>query len=159
MGLGEPNAKKPVAVAAVFLDKGGKILLVKPTYKAGWGMPGGAVEDSESPADGCVREIREELSLELKKEDLKFLSVDYVHNGLTKSWGDALRFVFFAGVLSSERISQIRLQESELESMEFVDVSELPQRLSVHTAKAIAASFEAYKIGKIFYLEDGQKVI
>ena len=94
MGLGRPKAKKPIAAGALFLNKDGKILLVEPTYKDHWGMPGGTVEDDESPADGCVREIKEELSLDLKKGDLKILSVDYIHEGLTKSWGDALRFVF-----------------------------------------------------------------
>lgn len=155
----EPKARKPSAVAAVFFDEDGKILLVKPTYKDHWGMPGGAIEDGESPADGCAREIKEELSLDLKKENLKILSIDYVNKGVTKSWGDAIRFVFFAGVLSPAQISNIKLQESELEKMDFIDVTELPNRLSPHTARAIAKSVEAYKNGKIVYLEDGYEIL
>lgn len=159
MSLGTPKLKKPIAAAAVFFNENGKILLVKPTYKDHWGMPGGAVENGESPADGCVREVKEELSLDLKKENLKILSVDYIYQGSTKSWADALRFVFFAGTLSPAQISNIKLQESELEKMEFVDVSELPKRLSAHTARAITASVEAYKINRVFYLEDGYKIL
>lgn len=158
MSLGEPKAKKPVVAAALFFNKIGEILLVKPTYKNHWGMPGGTIEEGESPAKGCVREVKEELSLEVKKENLKLLLVDYIAEGVTKSWGDALRFVFFVGVLSDEEISEIKLQESELERMEFVDVSELPKRLSAHTARAIAKSVEAYKDNKVFYLENGREL-
>lgn len=158
MGLGESKSKKAVAAAAVFFNNDGQILLVKPTYKDHWGMPGGEVEVNESPADGCVREIKEELSLNLKKENLKLLSVDYVPQAVTTYFFDAFRFVFFAGIFSAEQISKIKLQESELENFEFVDVSELPNRLSAHTARAIEKSVEAYKSAEVFYLEDGHKI-
>lgn len=158
MGIGKPKTKKPVAAAAIFFDKNGRILLVKPIYKDYWGMPGGTVEDGESPAEGCAREIKEELSFEIKKEDLKLLSIDYINNGTTPSWGNALRFVFFVDNLSDEQISKIKLQKAELEKMEFVEVAELPNRLSAHTARAIAKSVLAYKDNKIFYLEDGREL-
>lgn len=153
------ETKKPTASAAVFFNKAGRVLIVKPTYKDHWGMPGGAVENNESPVDACVREVKEELSLDLKKEDLKFLSADYINEGVSKYWGDSLRFVFFAGVLSDEQISKIKLQKSELQKMEFVEVLELPKKLSAHTAKAITKSVEAYKNNKIFYLEDGYEIM
>ncbi len=159
MGIGGPKNKKQVAAAALFFNKEGKVLIVKPNYKDNWLMPGGGVEEGESPIDGCVREIKEELSLEFKRTDLKFFGIDYIHNGVTSSWGDALRFLFFGGVLSDEQIAKIKIQESELEGMEFVDVSELPNKLSKHTARAVMASIETYKKDRIVYLEDGQEVL
>lgn len=41
----------------------GAILLVRHTYKAHWGAPGGLLARREAPADGAVREVREEVGL------------------------------------------------------------------------------------------------
>lgn len=38
----------------------GRILLVRHSYRDRWGFPGGLLERGESPADGAVREAREE---------------------------------------------------------------------------------------------------
>lgn len=121
----EEKLKKPVASAAIFFDESGKVLIVKNTYKNHWSMPGGGVEDNESPADACVREIKEELSLIINKRDLKFLSVDYVREGASNYWNDAFRFVFLGGVLDKDKISSIKMQESEIEKVDFVEIDEL----------------------------------
>ena len=52
-----------VAAGALFSDESGRVLLVKPTYKKTWDIPGGYVEPGESPRAACIREIREELGL------------------------------------------------------------------------------------------------
>lgn len=48
----------------LFTDALGRLLVVKPTYKPGWELPGGSVEDGESPGRAAVREIAEELGVE-----------------------------------------------------------------------------------------------
>ncbi|MFL5627283.1 MAG: NUDIX domain-containing protein, partial [Ktedonobacteraceae bacterium] len=58
----EAMSKKRMAVSAFFLDKQGNILIVKPTYRSDWLLPGGIVEKDESPRQACVREIKEELN-------------------------------------------------------------------------------------------------
>jgi 8-oxo-dGTP diphosphatase len=37
-------------------------MLVRPTYKPYWDIPGGYVEPGETPKDACVREVFEELA-------------------------------------------------------------------------------------------------
>lgn len=54
-----------VAAGMVFTDTNDRVLLVKPTYNEVWHLPGGVVENGESPADAAVREVREELGLEV----------------------------------------------------------------------------------------------
>lgn len=44
-------------------DRVGAMVIVEPTYKQGWKIPGGAVEDGESPRAGAVREVAEELGI------------------------------------------------------------------------------------------------
>ena len=42
-----------VGAGVLFRDGAGRVLLVKPTYKNGWEIPGGYVERGESPPLGC----------------------------------------------------------------------------------------------------------
>ena len=69
-------AQKVLASGCILRDQSGRILLVKPTYKPGWEIPGGMVEANESPVQACLREAREELGLEVRLGRL--LCVDYV---------------------------------------------------------------------------------
>lgn len=54
------------------------ILLVKPSYKQGWDLPGGIVESEESPVEGLKREIIEELGTSAEIGELR--CVDYIHS-------------------------------------------------------------------------------
>ena len=55
--------RRRVAAAMLLTDPVGAVLIVEPTYKPGWEIPGGAVEDGESPWAGAVREVAEELGI------------------------------------------------------------------------------------------------
>ncbi|MFJ1680652.1 MULTISPECIES: NUDIX domain-containing protein [unclassified Streptomyces] len=52
-----------MGAAALFTDQLGRVLLVKPTYREEWLLPGGGAEGGESLAQACEREVREELGL------------------------------------------------------------------------------------------------
>jgi ADP-ribose pyrophosphatase YjhB (NUDIX family) len=70
-----PMARPRVAAGAMFFDKAGRVLLVKPTYKERWDIPGGYVEPNETPTQACAREIKEELFL--SKQVGVLLAVDW----------------------------------------------------------------------------------
>jgi len=83
-------AKKRMAVSALFLNEQGKVLIVKPTYRPDWLLPGGIVESDESPRQACAREIKEELNLAKPLNQL--LCVEY-HSDDTKQT-ESVQFVF-----------------------------------------------------------------
>lgn len=56
--------KLALSANAVLRDPQGRIALVRNTYRDGWSLPGGVVDDNEPPADAAVREVREELGFE-----------------------------------------------------------------------------------------------
>lgn len=60
-----------VAVAAIFFDENGRILLFKHTYrKFEWGIPAGGLEYDERPEDAIVREMFEETGMQIKVQRL-----------------------------------------------------------------------------------------
>ncbi len=49
------------STGVLFRDAQGRVLLVEPSYKPNWEIPGGAVEADESPWATATRELIEEL--------------------------------------------------------------------------------------------------
>ncbi|WP_433664064.1 NUDIX domain-containing protein [Nocardia sp. CA-128927] len=78
---------------ALFVDERDRVLLVEPTYKDYWELPGGVVEANESPLAAVVREIDEELGLTVSMGRL--LVVDWVPPGLYPS--DGVMFLYDGG--------------------------------------------------------------
>lgn len=111
---------KRVSAGCLFFDTEGRLLIVKPTYKEGWEIPGGTVDANESPLAACIRETREELALERRPRRL--LSVDFT--GETKQRTESLNFIFDGGVLSAAEIAAIRLPEKELSEYRLLEPEE-----------------------------------
>ena len=79
-----PLPRIPVSAGALIYDRDGRLLILKPTYKSGWTIPGGVMEaDGESPWEACQREVREETGLETElEESLGETSYVYVWEGV-----------------------------------------------------------------------------
>src|SRR5580693_10655720 len=61
----------PVSAGALIFDRAGRLLILKPTYKSGWTIPGGVMEaDGETPWQACQREVREETGIEVRRGQL-----------------------------------------------------------------------------------------
>ncbi len=56
--------------AAVAVWYGGRILLVRHSYRRGYGLPGGTLKPGESPAAAAARELREEVGIAARPEEL-----------------------------------------------------------------------------------------
>ncbi|MCZ4107995.1 NUDIX domain-containing protein [Brevundimonas diminuta] len=57
-----------LGVRGVAVDAGGRVLLVKHTYLAGWWLPGGGVDKGETTQGAVIRELREEAGLIARSE-------------------------------------------------------------------------------------------
>ena len=61
----------PVSAGALIFDRENRLLILKPTYKSGWTIPGGVMEaDGETPWQACQREVREETGIEVRRGQL-----------------------------------------------------------------------------------------
>ena len=60
----------PASAGALIRDPDGRLLILKPTYKKGWTIPGGQIDaDGESPWEACRRETLEEELMEEGRSD------------------------------------------------------------------------------------------
>ncbi len=141
--------KKRMGSGSLFFNDKGELLIVKPTYKEGWTIPGGSVDQNESPLAACIREVKEEIGLD--KIEQSFLCVDYrPDNGD----GDCLQFLFYGGILNATAISNIKLQAEELGEFKFVKIDEALTLLSRGLQKRLPKCLEALKNNTAIYLEN-----
>jgi 8-oxo-dGTP diphosphatase len=139
------------AAGVLFFDEDGRVLLVHPTYKDEWEIPGGSLEPDESPLAACEREIKEELSLSPRIGGL--LCVDWVPPA--PPWDGGLMFLFDGGTLTAEQIAGIRLRPQELDRFEFVRPDAVDDILVPRLARRVGACLRARDTGGSVYLEDG----
>ncbi|KOU54944.1 NUDIX hydrolase [Streptomyces sp. MMG1533] len=155
MAANEQEAKMAhprMAAGALFFDAAGRVLMVEPTYKSYWEIPGGYVETGESPLHAAIREVHEELGI---TPDLgRLLAVDWAPN---EAEGDKVLYLFDGGQLSPDHLARISLQADELKSFAYFSPDEITQRTIPRLARRILAAAEARTEAAPVYLEHGQK--
>lgn len=118
---------KTIEVVAAIIVKGKKVFATQRGYgefKDGWEFPGGKIEQGESPEEALIREIREELDVDIKVGRLlETVEHDYPNFHLTMH-------CFICELLSEEIILKEHedakwLEEDELDSVDWLpaDVS------------------------------------
>ncbi|HEU4676831.1 MAG TPA: NUDIX hydrolase [Motilibacteraceae bacterium] len=140
--------RKRVAAGLVVLDDAGRVLMVEPTYKVGWEVPGGMVEANESPRAAAAREAQEELGLDV--EVGRLLVVDYVPAGRRPDDGLML---LYASSPVDER--QIVLAQDELRSWHWCDRDALLERTTPFMARRVLAGLAALADGGVRELVEG----
>jgi 8-oxo-dGTP diphosphatase len=138
-----------VAAGVLFNDGNGRVLLVNPTYKDGWEIPGGYVEVGESPRAAAIREVKEELGLDIQVHDL--LVLDWAPHPME---GDKLLIIFDGGQLDEETLSKISFPDGELSAAHFFDTSELETVLPDRLAKRV---YRAARGSHSRFLEHGEE--
>lgn len=141
---------KRMGAGALFFDEDRHVLLVEPTYKEYWEIPGGVVEKNESPFQACIREVKEELGLVLHNHRL--LCIDY--NSAQADKTESLMFIFLGGTLNSTDIGKIQYQEVELKGFQFVSPFELSSFLPKMLYKRVEQCLKAIELDQTLYLEN-----
>ncbi len=110
----------PASAGALIFDRAGRLLILKPTYKSGWTIPGGVMEaDGETPWEACQREVREECGLEVRTGRLA--CVDFRRPRPGRPGG--MRFLFDCGALGDDRLGAVVLQPEEISEHRLVPLS------------------------------------
>jgi 8-oxo-dGTP diphosphatase len=129
------QARKRVSADAISRDAAGRILLVDPTFKPDWDLPGGMAEANEPPAEALRRELREELGLRIGVGNLLCIGWMSPH----APWDDLLSFIFDGGTLSESDSEHLQLVDHELRAFKFCDEGQAKQRLRPYVWRQVAA--------------------
>jgi 8-oxo-dGTP diphosphatase len=142
----------PASAGAMIFDRKRRLLILKPTYKSGWTIPGGVMEaDGETPWEACQREVREECGLHVRSGRLA--CVDFRRRKPGNPGG--VRFLFDCGILGAARLAAIVLQSEEITEHRF---EPLPTALTL-LRKPIRRRVKAASRGRsLVYLEQGRPV-
>ncbi|MHB8330418.1 MAG: NUDIX domain-containing protein [Acidimicrobiales bacterium] len=142
----------PASSGALIFDQRQRLLVLKPTYKAGWTLPGGQMEaDGETPWDACRREVREECGLDVSTARLA--CVDFLRPRPGRPGG--LRFLFDCGALGDAALHPMALQADEIADFRFVDAATADHLLSGPLRRRVRATMG---VTTFVYLEDGRRV-
>ncbi|MBL7260490.1 NUDIX domain-containing protein [Paractinoplanes lichenicola] len=146
---------KLVGAGALLTDEDDRLLVVEPTYKQEWEIPGGVVEAGESPRTGVQRELLEELGLALTVTDL--LVIDWAPPPPGQPGRpDGLMLVFDAGVLPADQAARITLPADELRSHRWCTDAEAAGLLAPRLARRMVAARQARAAGTPLYSEEGR---
>jgi 8-oxo-dGTP pyrophosphatase MutT (NUDIX family)/predicted kinase len=150
----EPTGET-LAAGVLLFDSADRVLLVDPTYKPGWEFPGGVVERGEPPTRAAVREVAEELGLDLGTgSTLRLLVVDWEPPRPPRYGG--LRLLFDGGTLPDEVAGSLLLPASELRDWRFVSESQAQGLLPPGHFARLHWALRARELGRPFNLEAGR---
>lgn len=138
-----------MSAGALLFNEREELLIVKPTYKDHWLIPGGSVEENESPRAGCLREVKEEIGIAIK--DARLVCVGYVPAHKEKT--ESLHFIFYGGIVSGDGIA---LAKGELSDYRFLGVDDAIPLLGKNFGKRLPKCIAAFKQGIVVYLEHSE---
>ncbi|MXM66633.1 NUDIX domain-containing protein [Streptomyces sp. HUCO-GS316] len=150
----EPTAET-VAAGVLLFDEQDRVLLVDPTYKAGWEFPGGVVEPGEAPARAGMREVAEETGIRLNDVP-RLLVVDWEAPAPPAFGG--LRLLFDGGRLDAAEAGRLLLPGPELRDWRFAGEQEAAQLLPPVRYERLRWALRARERGAALYLEAGVPV-
>lgn len=119
--------KKEKSCGAIIINEN-KILVVK--QKSGfYGFPKGHIEKNETEKMTAIREVKEETNIDIEIDDNLRFSIFYLVNGNINK-----EVVYFVGYPKN---TNIKIQEQELESAQWVDIEKVEEILTFDNLKEL----------------------
>jgi len=145
-----------VSAGALIFDQASRLLILKPTYKTGWTIPGGVMEaDGETPWQACQREVREECGLDVGSGRL--VCTDFRLPAPRNPGG--IRFLFDCGALDDSAFTAVVLQADEITEhrlLPLADALPLLRKPIRRRVRAVRKRNGAPRKHAIVYLENGR---
>ncbi len=142
----------PVSAGALIFDSTGRLLILKPTYKTGWTIPGGVMEaDGETPWQACRREVREECGIEVRAGRLACTDFRPARPGRP----GGIRYLFDCGPADDAALAAITLQPEEIAEHRLASLDTALTLLRPPIRRRVRA---ATRHRRFVYLENGRPV-
>uniref|UniRef100_A0AAU2JXB3 NUDIX hydrolase n=1 Tax=Streptomyces sp. NBC_00049 TaxID=2903617 RepID=A0AAU2JXB3_9ACTN len=140
-----------VAATGIVMDARGRVLVLTTSYKADLELPGGTVEDTETPEEGLARELKEELDLAVPVGRL--LAVD--SRGPGPLGRSLVVHVHLVGPLSPQEADAIAFADGEITEARWLRPEEAHTALPPRIAPRLRAGLAALHTGSFAHLVDG----
>ena len=129
---------KTIEVVAAIIHHEGKILATQRGYgdfKDGWEFPGGKMEPGETAEEAIVREIQEELKVQIKPE-LLLTTVDYDYPNFHLTMHCFISSIVSGELILTEHEAAKWLSAGELDSVNWLPADvEVAEKLKEYLAK------------------------
>ncbi len=143
--------RKRLIAHALITDQWDRVCLVETTFKDDWELPGGIVNTYESPWTGAVREIKEELALDLSVG--RVLVIDWLAPYL--GWEDAVEIIFDGGVLTEEIMDAMVPDAREIRAIHWLAPDKAADKMAPFARGRLLAAVSCRLGGGTQYLERG----
>ena len=142
----------PVSAGAMIFDGKGRLLILKPTYKSGWTIPGGVMEaDGETPWQACRREVLEECGIDVRAGRLA--CTDFRPARPDRPGG--IRYLFDCGQAEDAALAAITLQPEEIAEYQLASLDTALTLLRPAVRRRVRAGTRRRRF---VYLENGRRV-
>jgi mutator protein MutT len=135
--------KNPVPAAGALIIENGSVLLVMRKYPpriGDWSFPAGFMEYGESPAECCVREVKEETGL-----DVKLTSSFKVYSGHDDPRTKAVLIMYIA-----EKVGGELQAGDDASELKYFPLDDLPENLAFEShVRALREYIEYQNTGKL----------
>lgn len=126
------SGSKTLGARAIVLNKEGNILLVKHTYQDHWYIPGGGVDKGETVKDALIRELKEEVGLEVGEDEPVLFGI-YYHTYMDVPDYPVIYIV--------KNYIQKSSNSGEIEQMDWFSYEALPEMISLGTKRRLDEYF------------------
>ncbi|RSM80520.1 NUDIX hydrolase [Amycolatopsis sp. WAC 01375] len=147
--------RKRMSAGVLYRDENDRVLIVEPSYKEHWDIPGGACDEGEPPWRTAAREVREELGTDDRKPG-DLIVIDYI--SADDRMPEGLAFIFDGGLISDDDVAQLDITDPEIVSVNLMPLDAAAPKLKPILARRVAAALDAAHSGRLVICEDGYPV-
>lgn len=146
--------RKRMSAGVVFSDAARRVLLVEPSYKPHWDLPGGAVDAEEAPWTTAVREVREELGIDPPPGRL--LVIDYLSSD--DRMPEGLAFIFDGGTITDAQVDDLSITDPEILSARLFSLDEAATKVKPSLTRRLEVALDVAQDGGLALCENGKRV-
>jgi len=139
--------RKSSAIGVLLFNESEEILIVKPHYKDHWTIPGGVIDEHESPFQAMVREAKEEIGLDIAIERL--LVVLYLQRDIGEKIFDCYQF-FVMGRVKGQSATDT---DGEIEDSKWVSPAAAKEFLNQRGIRILDTCLKAQRQQTVIYDE------
>ena len=125
--MNKERFKMPVSVQVIIFNKNEEVLLLKRKstgFSDGlYGFIGGHVEKNEQVIDAAIREVKEEIGIDIKKENLLFKSV------MNRKVNENTEYIDFVFIAKEWQGNIINMEPEKCSELTWYQINNLPQNI------------------------------